>query len=78
LEKQIEELKAKVAELEAALEEKAEATTAALEEEGSEAECHVFRCLRTSTDLGRRVLKSRESRRARVFSYGLLCLTVVC
>jgi hypothetical protein len=38
LEKQIEELKAKMAELEAALEEKAEATTAALKEEGSEAE----------------------------------------
>jgi hypothetical protein len=39
LEKQIEELKAKVAELEAALEEKAEATTSALKEEDSEAEC---------------------------------------
>jgi hypothetical protein len=39
LEKQIEEMKAKMAELEAALEEKAEATTAALKEEGSEAEC---------------------------------------
>jgi hypothetical protein len=39
LEKQIEELKAKMAELEAALEEKAESTTAALKEEGSEAEC---------------------------------------
>jgi hypothetical protein len=39
LERQIEELKAKVAELEAALELKAEATTEALKEEGSEAEC---------------------------------------
>jgi hypothetical protein len=39
LEKLIEELKAKKAELEAALEGKAEATTAALKEEGSEAEC---------------------------------------
>jgi hypothetical protein len=39
LEKQIKELKAKVVELEAALEEKAEATTEALKEEGSEAEC---------------------------------------
>jgi hypothetical protein len=39
LERQIEELKAKVAELEAALERKTEATTEALEEEGSEAEC---------------------------------------
>jgi chromosome segregation ATPase len=38
LEKQIKELKEKVAELEATLEEKAEATTEALEE-GSEAEC---------------------------------------
>jgi hypothetical protein len=38
-EKQIEELKAKVAELEAALERKAEATTEAPMEEGSEAEC---------------------------------------
>jgi hypothetical protein len=39
LEKQIKELKAKVVELDAALEEKAEATTEALKEEGSEAEC---------------------------------------
>jgi hypothetical protein len=39
LERQIEELKAKVAELEAALERKAEATTETLKEEGSEAEC---------------------------------------
>jgi hypothetical protein len=39
VEKQIEELKAKIAELEAALEGKAESTTAALKEEGSEAEC---------------------------------------
>jgi hypothetical protein len=39
LERQIEELKAKVAELEAALERKAEATTEALKDEGSEAEC---------------------------------------
>jgi hypothetical protein len=39
LEKQIEELKAKMAELEAALEEKVEATTEKLKEEGSEAEC---------------------------------------
>jgi hypothetical protein len=39
LEKQIKELKAKMAELEAALEEKAEATTEALKEEGREAEC---------------------------------------
>jgi peptidoglycan hydrolase CwlO-like protein len=39
LEKQIKELETKVAELEVALEEKAEATTEALEEEGSEAEC---------------------------------------
>jgi hypothetical protein len=38
-EKLLKELKAKVAELEVALEEKAEATTEALEEEGSEAEC---------------------------------------
>jgi hypothetical protein len=38
-ERQIEELKAKVAELEAAPERKAEATTEALKEEGSEAEC---------------------------------------
>jgi hypothetical protein len=38
LERQNEELKAKVAELEAALERKAEATTEALKEEGSEAE----------------------------------------
>jgi hypothetical protein len=38
LERQIEELKAKVAELEAALERKAEATTESLKEEGSEAE----------------------------------------
>jgi hypothetical protein len=38
LERQIEELKAKVAELEAALERKTEATTEALKEEGSEAE----------------------------------------
>jgi hypothetical protein len=37
--RQIEELKARVAELEAALERKAEATTEALKEEGSEAEC---------------------------------------
>jgi predicted RNase H-like nuclease (RuvC/YqgF family) len=40
LERQNEVLKAKVAELEAALERKAEATTEALKEEGSEAECH--------------------------------------
>jgi hypothetical protein len=40
LERQIEELKAKVAELEAAPERKAEATTEALKVEGSEAECH--------------------------------------
>jgi hypothetical protein len=39
LERQIEELKARVAELEAALERKAEAMTEALMEEGSEAEC---------------------------------------
>jgi hypothetical protein len=39
LERQKEELKARVAELEAALERKAEATTEALKEEGSEAEC---------------------------------------
>jgi predicted RNase H-like nuclease (RuvC/YqgF family) len=39
LERQNEELKAKVAQLEAALERKAEATTEALKEEGSEAEC---------------------------------------
>jgi predicted RNase H-like nuclease (RuvC/YqgF family) len=39
LERQIEELKVKVAELEAALERKAEATTETLKEEGSEAEC---------------------------------------
>jgi hypothetical protein len=39
LERQIEELKAKVAELKAALERKAEATTETLKEEGSEAEC---------------------------------------
>jgi hypothetical protein len=39
LERQNEELKAKVAELEAALERKAEATTEVLKEEGSEAEC---------------------------------------
>jgi hypothetical protein len=39
LERQIEELKAKVAEREAAPERKAEATTEALKEEGSEAEC---------------------------------------
>jgi hypothetical protein len=39
LERQNEELKAKVAELEAALERKAEATTEALKEEGSEVEC---------------------------------------
>jgi hypothetical protein len=39
LERQVEELKAKVAELEAAPELKAEATTEALKEEGSEAEC---------------------------------------
>jgi hypothetical protein len=39
LERQIEELKAKVAELEAALERKVEATTEALKEEDSEAEC---------------------------------------
>jgi hypothetical protein len=38
-EKQIEELKAKMTELEAALEGKAEATTATLKEEGSEAGC---------------------------------------
>jgi predicted RNase H-like nuclease (RuvC/YqgF family) len=38
-ERQNEELKAKVAELEAALERKAEATTEALKEEGREAEC---------------------------------------
>jgi hypothetical protein len=38
-ERQIEELKAKVAELEAALERKAEATTKALEEEGNDAKC---------------------------------------
>jgi predicted RNase H-like nuclease (RuvC/YqgF family) len=38
-ERQIEELKAKVTELEAALERKAEATTEAPNEEGSEAEC---------------------------------------
>jgi hypothetical protein len=38
-EKQIKELKAKVAELEAALEEKAEDTTEELKEEGSETEC---------------------------------------
>jgi hypothetical protein len=38
-ERQIEELKAKVAELEAALERKAEATAGAPKEEGSEAEC---------------------------------------
>jgi hypothetical protein len=38
-ERQIEELKAKVAELEAALERKAEATTEAPKEEGSEVEC---------------------------------------
>jgi hypothetical protein len=38
LERQNEELKEKVAELEAALERKAEATTKALKEEGSEAE----------------------------------------
>jgi hypothetical protein len=38
-EKQLEELKAKVAELEAALERKAEATTEPPKEEGSEAEC---------------------------------------
>jgi hypothetical protein len=38
-ESQIEELKAKVAELEAALERKTEATTEAPKEEGSEAEC---------------------------------------
>jgi hypothetical protein len=38
-ERQIEELKAKVAELEAALQRKAEATTEAPKEEGSEAEC---------------------------------------
>jgi hypothetical protein len=37
--RQIEELKAKLAELEAALEQKAEATTEAPMEEGSEAEC---------------------------------------
>jgi hypothetical protein len=37
--RQIEELKAKVAELEAALERKTEATTEAPKEEGSEAEC---------------------------------------
>jgi predicted RNase H-like nuclease (RuvC/YqgF family) len=47
LERQIEELKAKVAELEAALERKAEATTEALKEEGSEAECqHRVTCRR--------------------------------
>jgi hypothetical protein len=39
LERQNEELKAKVSELEAALERKAEATTEAPKEEGSEAEC---------------------------------------
>jgi hypothetical protein len=39
LERQNEELKAKVAELEAALERKAEVTTAPLKEEGSEVEC---------------------------------------
>jgi hypothetical protein len=39
LERQIEELKAKVAELEAALERKTEATTEAPKDEGSEAEC---------------------------------------
>jgi predicted RNase H-like nuclease (RuvC/YqgF family) len=39
LERQDEELKAKVAELEAALERKAEATPEALKEEGSEVEC---------------------------------------
>jgi predicted phage tail protein len=39
LEKQIKELKAKVAELGTALEEKAEATTEALKEKGSEVEC---------------------------------------
>jgi hypothetical protein len=39
LERQVEELKAKVAELEAAPERKAEATTEAPKEEGSEAEC---------------------------------------
>jgi hypothetical protein len=38
LERQIEDLKAKVAELEAALELKAEATTEAPKEEGSQAE----------------------------------------
>jgi predicted RNase H-like nuclease (RuvC/YqgF family) len=38
-ERQIEELKAKVAELEAALERKAEATTETLKEEGSKAKC---------------------------------------
>jgi hypothetical protein len=38
-ERQIEEVKAKVAELEAALERKAEAMTEAPQEEGSEAEC---------------------------------------
>jgi hypothetical protein len=41
LERQIEELKAKVAELEAALERKTEATTETLKEEGSEAECQL-------------------------------------
>jgi hypothetical protein len=39
LERQNEELKAKVAELEAVLERKAEATTEALKEEGSETKC---------------------------------------
>jgi hypothetical protein len=39
LERQTKEPKTKVAELEAALERKAEATTEALKEEGSEAEC---------------------------------------
>jgi hypothetical protein len=39
LERQIEELKAKAVELEAALERKAEATTEAPKEESSEAEC---------------------------------------
>jgi hypothetical protein len=43
LEGEIKELKAKVAELEAALERKAEATTEALKDEGSEAECQ--RCV---------------------------------
>jgi hypothetical protein len=62
-ERQIEEMNAKVAELEAALERKAEATTEAPKEEGSEAECQ-----RRVTCRSVRIVVCRPSRRSRNFS----------